>query len=286
MRLAGLSGKEAELRDLLAELDGYRALYERLTGRPFREARIFEVGYGARPLRLLALISMGLDARGIDLDAPLLRRTAGDLFRILQANGPLRFVKSAVRGLVFDAHERRALGRVLRQRGAELKIEPERFGVGDMSTTAISPGSIDFIYSEDVFEHVPGESMNAMCLGMARALSLDGLAVISPSVYSGITGGHLVEWYSHTLNNEQARRSEPWEHLRQRRFKADCFLNELRVSDFRTSFEECFDVVAINNMSPGLGRSFLTPSIQAELAGYNEDELLCDKWQFVLRRKR
>jgi hypothetical protein len=91
MRLRGLGSKQSELAELVAELDAYRDLYQSLTGRSFGDARIFEVGYGARPLRLLSLIAMGLEARGIDLDAPMLQRSAGDLLRVLHTNGPLRF---------------------------------------------------------------------------------------------------------------------------------------------------------------------------------------------------
>lgn len=286
MRLDGLAGKEAELADLLAELDGYRETYERLSGRRFADARIFEVGYGARPLRLLALVSLGLDARGMDLDAPALERSAAELLRTLRTNGFARFLKSAVRTLAFDGHERRALQRVLRARGASLRIEPQRFLVGDIAHAALPPGSVDFLYSEDVFEHIPGEALEGVCAGIARALAPGGVALIAPAVHTGIAGGHLVEWYPCTLDRPLARRSEPWEHLRRRRYAADCALNEWRVSQFRSLFERHFAIEQVDNLQPGLGRRFLTPALRAELADYGEDELLSHKWRFVLRRKK
>ncbi|CAD5369178.1 Methyltransf_11 domain-containing protein [Rubrivivax sp. A210] len=285
MRLAGLRSKEGELASLVAEIDAYRGLYEGQSERRFDDARIFEVGYGARPLRLIASISLGLDARGIDLDAPMLERSGAELLRILRRNGPLRFVKSSVRALVFDAHERRALIRVLARRGARLRLAPDRFLVGDIATAAIAPGSVDFFYSEDVFEHIPGAALDAVCAGMARALAPGGMAVISPSVYTGICGGHLVEWYPNSFARDGVRRSEPWEHLRRRRFVADCFLNEWRVRDYRALFEAHFDIVSVDNLKPGLGRQFLTPALRTELAAYDEDELLSEKWRFVLRKK-
>ncbi len=285
MRLAGLRSKERELEELVAEIDAYRQLYEGQTGCRFDDARIFEVGYGARPLRLMAAIALGLDARGIDLDAPLLERSAGELLRILRSNGPLRFVKSSVRALVFDAHERRALARVLARRGARLHLEPERFLVGDIATASIAPGSVDFFYSEDVFEHIPRAALDAVCASMARALAPGGVAVIAPSVYTGICGGHLVEWYPHSFDSKRERRSEPWEHLRQRRFVADCYLNELRLREYRALFEAHFHVASVDNLKPGLGRQFLMPALRAELSAYDEDELLSEKWRFVLRKK-
>lgn len=285
MRLHGLQSKEADLAKLVAELDDYRSLFETTTGLPFHQASIFEVGYGARPLRLLALTSMGLNARGIDLDAPMLQVSMSGLLRILKANGWQRFIKSAVRAMVFDVHERQALNRVLVRRGARLRVQPARFLVGDVADVSLAPESIDFIYSEDVFEHIPREALDGVCTSLAQALTPQGLALISPSVYTGISGGHLVEWYPHTLNADMDRRSDPWEHLRQRRFTPDCFLNEMRLYEYQRLFERHFTVEAVHNLQAGHGRSFLTEDVRKELDDYSEDELLGDKWRFVLRKK-
>lgn len=285
MRLQGLGSKEADVVKLVAELDDYRSIYEISTGLPFHKSSIFEVGYGARPLRLLALISMGLNARGIDLDAPLLRTSVPALWRVLRANGWQRFIKSTVRALVFDSHERKTLNRVLVRRGARLRVQPERFLVGDVANVSLPSASIDFIYSEDVFEHIPREALEGVCANLAQALTPQGLALISPAVFTGISGGHLVEWYPHTLKADLDRRSEPWEHLRLRRFKADCFLNEMRLHEYQQLFERHFKVTAVHNLQAGHGRSFLTEDVREELADYGMDELLGDKWRFVLRKK-
>lgn len=285
MRLQGLRDKERDLEKLLVELDDHRVVYEALSGWLMRDASIFEIGYGARPMRLLALTSLGLNARGIDLDAPMLRGSPAELLRVLSANGWQRFLKSAVRAWFFDAHERRALDRVLQRRGARLRVEPERFLVGDIATARLAPASIDLFYSEDVFEHIPREALDGVCASMARALTPDGVALISPAVFTGIGGGHLVEWYPHTLQRDIDRRSEPWEHLRQRRFQADCFLNEMRLDDYRRLFERHFRVEAVHNLHAGHGRAFLSEDVREELDDYSEEELLGDKWRFVLRRK-
>ncbi|MES2840032.1 MAG: class I SAM-dependent methyltransferase [Pseudomonadota bacterium] len=270
---------------LVAELDDYRSIFETSTGLSFHKSSIFEVGYGARPLRLLALISMGLNARGIDLDAPMLRASFSELLRVLRANGWQRFIKSTVRALVFDSHERKTLNRVLVRRGARLRVQAERFLVGDVADFSLPPASIDFVYSEDVFEHIPREALDGVCANLAQALTPQGLALISPAVFTGISGGHLVEWYPHTLKADMDRRSDPWEHLRQHRFTADCFLNEMRLHDYQRLFERHFSVTVVHNLQAGHGRSFLTEDVRKELADYGVDELLGDKWRFVLRKK-
>ena len=285
MRVRGLRNKHNELIGVLNEIDRYEDVYQRITGCSLISAGILEIGYGARPNRLIALMSLGYAARGIDLDGPILKGRLTEFVRVYNVNGFTRLVKTLIRHVLFDSHERRCLRRILRARGNDLAIDESRFLVGDARTFLLCGESIDFIYSEDVFEHIPADAIHTVCQNLRTALSANGVALISPSVHTGIAGGHLVEWYPHTLESKITRKSEPWEHLRKRRYHADCYLNELRVHDFKDIFENYFDVVNITSIHPGLGKEFLTPQIREELSAYSEAELLSDKWTFVLRKK-
>jgi hypothetical protein len=285
MRLRGLKNSEAGMDAILNEIDEYAQRYQAATGRSLADARILEIGYGARPNRLLAMISLGYNANGIDLDKPILRFGIGDFISSFRSNGIKRALKSFIRSLVFDRNERRALDRSLRKRGSKLICDETRFLVGDASTFAFQADSLDFIYSEDVFEHIPPTAVNELSRNLSHALSLDGLALISPSIYTGIGGGHLVEWYPHTLNGKKQRQTEPWEHLRKRRLVADCYLNELRVHEFENIFKVYFDLVNVVSRDAGLGASYLTSEIRSELSEFSEAELLSDKWLFALRKK-
>src|SRR5579872_375701 len=82
------------IEGILTQLDGLRSTYERLTGRSFAEARVFEIGYGAQPFRLIALMSMGIRVKGIDLDMPMLRFSPGSLLKIVARNGIERALKT------------------------------------------------------------------------------------------------------------------------------------------------------------------------------------------------
>lgn len=135
-------------------------------------------------------------------------------------------MKTLIRSSIFDAHERRHLDRMLRKRGSSLKIYDERFLVGDAAKHQFPANSYDFIYSDDVFEHIPATDLDLLCKNLSSTLSTNGTALITPSIFTGISGGHLVEWYPHTLPRKNSRPSEPWEHLRKRRYVPDCFLNE------------------------------------------------------------
>jgi len=285
IRVKGIATKRAGIARLLAEIDGYVEVYREATGRDLRDARVLEIGYGARPLRLIAMQSLGFDAVGIDLDRPTLG-SVSELLEIYRRNGVRRFIKSAIRHVLFDGHERSTLRAALRSRGSQMRIYPSRFLVGDAAQFPFEPQSADFIFSEDVFEHIPREQIHALCSRLARVLTADGIAMITPCIFTGINGGHLVEWYPNTLMQNRKRRTEPWEHLRKRRVRADCYLNELRLSDYQEIFSEYFEVVRIIDRDKGIGRQFLTPAIRQELAEFSVDELLCNRVTYLLKLRR
>ena len=281
LRLHGDRATRRErIENILDQVESYRAIYEQHTGRPFTSARAFEIGYGAQPFRLIALASMGLDARGIDLDLPLLGFSPARIAAIGRRNGAERAFKSAVRSLLFDRRDRREFKSALARRGYALKIDPAAFLTGDAVRADFGP--VDFIYSEDVFEHIPATELEQLVARMAAALRPGGLALITPNVWTGITGGHLPEWYWDDEHDTSSRRSEPWEHLRRARFQANTSLNRLARADYRTLFERHFRIVSETALYGDLGRRRLTPEVRQELAAWSEEELFSNAVQFVL----
>jgi hypothetical protein len=270
---------------MFGELDDYRATYERYTQRSFAEANMLEIGYGTRAARLIALMSMGIDARGIDLDMPMLTFSPIGLFRILKRNGFERALKTGVRSAMFDRRDRQKLRKALGLRGYALCIDRTRFLVGDAATYEFGPKPIDLVYSNDVFEHIPPEGLESLLKRLAAQISPRGLALITPNIFTGITGGHLPEWYGDEVAKDSLRESEPWEHLRKRRYKANTYLNGLTRSDYRELFSRFFEILEEKVMNPELGRRFLTPEVQAELKAYSDDELFSNRVQFALSPK-
>ena len=265
------------------ELAGYRSIYERFSDRSFEGANVLEIGFGARPLKLMAYMSMGIDIRGIDLDMPMLSFSLRKLFQILRRNGLERAIKTAARSMLFDWRERDALKAALRRRGYEFRIEREGILTGDAATFDYGDKSIDFVYSESVFEHIPEQSIEKVMERIAKSLSVDGVAVITPDIFTGITGGHLVEWYGHTISQDFPRKSEPWEHLRKQRFTANTYLNRLSRLDYRRMFGQHFEILEENELRPDMGRRWLTASVKADLPQWSEEDLLSNRVQFVLR---
>jgi SAM-dependent methyltransferase len=159
--------------------------------------------------------------------------------------------------------------------------------VADAASTGFweEAGSFDFIYSEDVFEHVPQKDLSVLVERMASALRPNGLALIRPMVFTGICGGHHLEWFPHTLEQQISRRTEPWEHLRQNRSPANTYLNRLTRRDYVDIFQSHFRILENETMRPNLGEQFMTSQIRAELSQYGDDELFSNSVLFVLEPK-
>ena len=286
IRLSDLS-RPASVECILADVDEYESALRKYAGRELCGARALEIGFGARPLRLFALLGRGADVTGSDLDVPLLRGSPQEFAAMARRNGLERAVKSAVRFVLFDRKERRALERLMRARGLELKIEPDRLIVADAASLPIAGQSLDFIYSEDVFEHIPIESLRMLTAKMARWLKPSGLALIRPNVFTGIAGGHLAEWFPQVVNDRsRRRRSEPWEHLRRRRFRPNTYLNEMSRAGYRELFAEEFEILEEKVRDENLGRDYFTGETAAELASWPEEELFSNQTLFILRPRR
>ncbi len=253
-----------------------------MTGRRLDDAVILEVGYGANPITMLWLRSHGLRVWGVDLDQPVLRGSIGEFARVYRKNGVQRLLKSVARHYLFDRKEWHGLDKELRARGlAGLSLEADRFLVGDAATVEL-PESLgregcDFVYSAHVFEHIPEQALDRVLGRVAGLIRPEGCAFLQAEVFTGLSGGHLPEWYRGQIRARGPAgecRSEPWEHLRKKRFTANTYLNELRLADYRRLISKHLTIVSEENPDLELFGPFLCPAIREELAEYSEEELL------------
>jgi hypothetical protein len=270
------------LFDDIAEYDHLVRIYAK---RSLADAKVLEIGYGARPYRLITLVSMGIDAEGVDAEVPVLRAPVRELAAMYRTNGLERLLKSLVRHTVFDHTKWRRFEAALRDHGVEPIIEPERFRVADAARID-SPPRYDLIISEDVFEHIPAGALRALVPRMAGWLRPGGVAAICPNVFTGITGGHALEWSPASFTwPHHRRRTEPWDHLREGRHQPNTYLNRLSRREYRELFSEHFDVVEETVALPDLGREYLTGRVAEELAGWADEELFSNQVRMVLRPK-
>jgi hypothetical protein len=272
------------LEGLFDEIEEYDALLRQLAGVTLAEAVVFEIGFGARPHRQIALQSMGVDVRGVDAEVPAVSGRPSQFVNMVRRNGVERAAKSLVRHTLFDRGEQRALEHALRRRGLAPRLDPARLIVTDARDVDVEPGSLDLVISEDVFEHLQPDTLEQLLPALASWLRPTGIALIRPNVFTGITGGHLIEWSREALRQPPSeRRSEPWEHLRQRRFEPNTYLNALTRAEYRELFSSHFEILEERVAQPDLGRAYFDARTQTELADWPDDELFSNQTLFVLR---
>jgi hypothetical protein len=268
-------------------VDEYNAILSRY-GRPsLRDSKVLDIGFGARPFRLVWLYSLGVNAWGADLDKPLLNLSLKSVLEIAEQNGIERALKSMVRYCISDGRQWQDMASEVRRRGRTFRIPEDRLVVADAGDTGFwaKVGHVDFVYSEDVFEHIRPETIEIIVEKMATALRPNGLALVRPMVFTGICGGHHLEWFPHTITETIGRRTEPWEHLRQNRFPANTYLNRLCRQDYVDLFAKHFRILENETMKVGLGKRFMTSEIRDELSQFSDDELFSNSVRFVLEPK-
>lgn len=263
----------------------YRKAAEEFGGFELQNASLFEIGCGQRPYRLMTLLAHGFDASAIDIDKVLLQLGFNDVLSSFRTNGTERTIKTTVRYLLFDLVENRKFKEHLSKiQGQPFEWPYSAIIQGDAADPKNWPPSVDFIYSEDVFEHIPREGLPALCKQMAARLSGRGLALIRPMIFTGIQGGHNVDYYS--LDPSKARNCPPWDHLRENKFPSNTYLNQVTRAEFRTLFDEYFEILDETVVHPDKGREFMTPELRGELSDWTDDELFSNTVRFVLRPKR
>ena len=108
-------------------------MFSKYSGRSISDATVFEVGYGAKPLRFILFQAMGLRIEGIDMDVPLIKPSLSAYARLLKQNGLERFAKSVLRNVAFDRKHYSQFFELLRLEGYTCDLDLNRLMVGDAS---------------------------------------------------------------------------------------------------------------------------------------------------------
>ncbi len=172
--------QDMSFTNIFHNINEYNSICLEHLNKPLKECKTLEIGHGQRPFRLLAIRSLGTDARGIDLDQVVWNLK--DLGKALILNGYLRFFKAGIRVLVFDKKVYQRFSNAMKNAGfGSLVYEQQFFRQGDVAneqTWVDYAEELDFIYSEDVFEHIPKDRLPYVLMNMRKALKDGGIAVI------------------------------------------------------------------------------------------------------------
>lgn len=280
LRLGMMKGEDAVARDI-AELREVVEAFERRTGRKAAESTVLEIGFGARPRRAFLLTGFFKQVHAVDLDAPVL--TLRQALATWRSNGFERAVKSVVRHVLFDSREWPRFHHAARAALPGYAPEKADLIVGSVSSAHVWEriDDLHFVFSRDVFEHIPPEDLREGMRLARRKLAPDGLVITMPAVFTGIIGGHDPNWNVHlALQNDP---DDAWRHLTDPDFRVNTYLNRLHRRDYVRLFEETgFRVVRDQAMLGRVHPQLLTPAKREELAGYDEYELFSNRVEFHL----
>jgi len=253
----------------------------------FAKLNAVEIGFGSKPYRIMYFCSRGVNAFGIDMDQPILKGSPAEFISIARKNGWLRAIKSFVRYWLFERKARLRFLDEIHTTVPDFVFDSKRLIVGDAGTPepwSKIPVEPDLIYSIHVFEHIHPESLVWLLEFLHRRIRRNALLYIVITIWTGLIGGHLIEWGRNHLADKN-KRSEPWEHLRRNRFPADTYLNKMTRRQYASLFAKYFDVLQDKPVWSNLGKEYLTDAVKRELLQFDEYELLSNDVCFVLRSK-
>lgn len=243
-----------------------------------RGKHVLDLGCGKTFWLTLLLASEGANALGVDTEVTDPRRSLAKYRRILRENGLERAARTLVWDLLFAGPYYRGLEQSY---GAPLRFDRVVLEQTDGSRLPVADGSIDWVVSHEVFEHI--QDLTGVIAEVRRVLSPAGRAFLYVHHFTSLSGGHHIAW-KHP-DTAPSRVVPPWDHLRARRYPLiPSWLNGVRADEYRQWFERELDIVEWRWL-PKEGEALLTPEIRAELADFREEELLHKGFIVVARRR-
>ncbi len=229
--------------------------------------RVLDVGCGKSYWLTLLLASAGARATGVDTEVVAPGATAAKYLAIARRNGPERALRTLAWELLFARPYYRELARL-----APFPLAFDAVDVQPIDGRRLDfpDATFDLAVSHEVLEHVA--DLPALAAELARVLKPGARTYLYVHNWTSLSGGHHIAW-KHP-DSAPSRVVAPWDHLRARRHaRVPSYLNGLRERDYRRVFEERFEI--LDWFAAGEeGRALLTPAIRAELAGYDERELV------------
>ncbi len=247
-----------------------RGRLERVLGRPVTGLRLLDIGCGQRYPGTLLFGAAGNQVTGIDTELVDPKPGVRAYWRVARRDGIERAVKNAVRQTLFDPPYYARLDQLTGKQLGRHRVDVRQLSITE--PLPFEPASFDAMISNAVFEHIP--DVPAALGEVARLLRSGGVFHIAIHLFPSLSGGHHMRWAF--PDTDPPHDIPPWDHLRENRFPAHVFLNELTEADYRQAFAETPALEVDEWITHRTeGEAFLTPEIEAELASrYTREDLL------------
>jgi hypothetical protein len=282
MRMRGGNEGSKHANQRYDEIKSLVADFEHETGHRAIDSTIIEIGFGARPERAFAFTAFYNKVIAIDLDAPVL--SFRDIFPVFRKNGLERGLKSLIRHILFDSRGWKTYHRQMKKLHPAYNPAKVKFLIGNAGSPDIWAGidKADIIFSTDVFEHIPKEDLQSLMHELYKHIFSHSIIVTIPMVFTGISGGHDLEWYPHQV--EMNISSTAWGHLLIRDFQPNTYINKLSRREYVDIYEKAgFKVVRDEAMRSRLGEKHLTPEKKELLSAFDDYELFSNNVYFLLK---
>lgn len=245
--------------------------------RPIQGCRALEIGPGQWFSQIL-YFAQKCAVEAIDLDVLPLGFDPSGYWRMYRDNGMRRVVKTLGRKLL--GVDRKYFEEYRRQLGVQ-RLPSMSVTRMDATKTTFAPATFDFVYSFNVFEHIPDPA--AVLRECVRIVKPGGCIFTDLHLYTSDTGCHDPRIVSGD------RQGLPfWPHLRPQHahlWRAGTYLNKLRLSQWREIFESVLPGTSLTyRRDDNLAEQAAGLKRGGELAEYTEEELLTH-WIIAIWRK-
>lgn len=219
-----------------------------------KNKKVLDIGCGQR-YPYTFLLSKHNKVVGIDLDVILTRHNYSNYREIISKNGLNRFFKTILRAILFDRQYFKELSK-LSNMGKNPNVDIMHMNAENLR---FDDNSFDFVLSILSFEHF--KNVEKCVQEVKRVLKKGGKFYISIDIYSKLHGGH-------EINPKQ-----PWNHLLNKNFKPNVYLNKLRMEDYEAIFSKHFGKTRFISKEDPEVKQVLTPELKKKLSKYSEMEL-------------
>lgn len=268
-----------EVDVLLARLRRDEARIRSLLGRELSGLDLLEVGPGQHCARA-RYFGRRNRVTAVDLDEVLLDLDPRGLVRAARKNGVGRVLKTVARKAL--GKDRAVVEAWCDALGVDALPDPRLLQADVCAALPFAAASFDVVVSWSVFEHLPDP--RRAFENVVAALRPGGVLCVGVHLYTSSSGHHDIRVFT-----GQGRALPHWAHLRPSTrdlVRPSAVLNGWRLADWRA---------LLRDVAPGFSelqeryredelRAALTPEVRAELAGYDEEELLTTDAFFLWRK--